>query len=330
MRSKRATSGNLVIPNSFQFPNILADRLMFFLTPQEWKVLSFAVRQILGFQTKIASRQDRISLTQFVSGKTSVKDGSSLCLGCGLSKPTITTALSALWRYGILIQVGAPSRNGQLYELQEDVEKIDWLGLETRKMSARARAQLQTVRGRVEAKSTEAVERKRASALNSAANVRSMRLTGKGSMGLTDRGQSDLPPAVNRTERMGSMALTHRNSKETKLEIAVETSEFATADSRIREHLEALRAIGIEENKRTAQIARMSHVNPAFIRERFDYWQRKVEFDTAIGVNPPTIGILIVWLETGEALPALPAREKRVGDHYEWGDGVRALPRAKA
>ena len=38
------------IPNSYQTPNAYIDKYLHLLTGEEWKVLSYAIRRILGFQ----------------------------------------------------------------------------------------------------------------------------------------------------------------------------------------------------------------------------------------------------------------------------------------
>jgi len=52
------------IPNSFQTPNVLVDEIMPLLTPQEWLVLSFATRHILGWHDRIHERRAPISLSR--------------------------------------------------------------------------------------------------------------------------------------------------------------------------------------------------------------------------------------------------------------------------
>src|SRR5579859_11927 len=123
---RKAESGNMIVPNSFYFPNWVVDNLMRYLTPQEWKVLTFAYRQILGFQTKLSSRRDRISLSQFMSGKQSKIDPTNrLCNGCGLSLNATRRALASLTEFGILIPIGPATRDGQLWELQDDIGRIN-------------------------------------------------------------------------------------------------------------------------------------------------------------------------------------------------------------
>ncbi len=72
------------IPNSFQTPNVYIDRFMHLLTAEEWKVLSYAVRRIFGFQ----KRSDRISLSQFMHGTRSTLNDVQLDYGTGLTKPS--------------------------------------------------------------------------------------------------------------------------------------------------------------------------------------------------------------------------------------------------
>lgn len=120
------------IPNTFQHPNIFIDKLSYFLTPEEEKVLNKAVREILGWGQNIESRQARIAMSVFIDGKFD-KDGNRLCYGCGLSKSVIRKALNTLCDFNILIKIGKPTNDGQLYELQGDDTKIDWQLLEDRK-----------------------------------------------------------------------------------------------------------------------------------------------------------------------------------------------------
>lgn len=112
-------SGNWVVPNSFQTPNLIVDKLMYYLTPSEVVALIFAIRQILGYQDKIANRRANISISVFEHS--------------GLGYGAIRSALNGLNQYGILKPVGKPTEDGQLYELQENEEKIDWIGLTKRR-----------------------------------------------------------------------------------------------------------------------------------------------------------------------------------------------------
>ena len=114
-----------IIPNSFQTPNLYIDQLMPLLTPQEWVVLSFATRHIFGWQDRIASRRANISLSMF---KTWGKSGR----GCGLGRNATSKALTALHAHGILVPVGKPDEKGQLYELTESADQINWDALHER------------------------------------------------------------------------------------------------------------------------------------------------------------------------------------------------------
>lgn len=125
-------SKDTFIPNSYQTPNAYCDRLMYLLTPAEWKILSYAIRRIFGFE----KRKDYISLSQFHHGTTSRKrtDGEpeQLDHGTGLSKPTIIAGLDALIKYRLIYRLedNDPIKNyGDLYALQLDYEKVDYAGL---------------------------------------------------------------------------------------------------------------------------------------------------------------------------------------------------------
>lgn len=112
------------IPNSYQTPNVLVDEIMPLLTPEEWVILSFATRKILGWQNRIASRQDTISLSQFQQS--------------GLSRPAVMNALDELSKYGLLNKIGNPTPKGQLWELSYD-DQVDLEGLIARKSAKHQR-----------------------------------------------------------------------------------------------------------------------------------------------------------------------------------------------
>jgi hypothetical protein len=60
------TKQRRLIPNSFQTPNAFVDDIMHLLESDEYKILSFATRHILGWRGSVEDRQSRISLTMFV------------------------------------------------------------------------------------------------------------------------------------------------------------------------------------------------------------------------------------------------------------------------
>jgi hypothetical protein len=129
--SQRPKSDKL-IPNSYQTPNAYCDHLMHLLTDPEWKVLSYAVRRIFGFN----KHQDRISLSQFVHGTKSEKTGEQLDYGTGLNIGTVRKALASLKEFNIMIEVSSYSRRENLaaeWALQLDYNKVDWDGLWARK-----------------------------------------------------------------------------------------------------------------------------------------------------------------------------------------------------
>lgn len=134
LRARYNASGNAVIPNTFQHPNIFIDKLMHYLTPEENTGLTFAVRRILGFQTNIMSRKDNISLSQFTDGITA-EDGHMLSMGCGMGVNTVRSVLDSLEKYRILVPTTDKPNpvKGQEYWLQDNENNIDWEGLEDRK-----------------------------------------------------------------------------------------------------------------------------------------------------------------------------------------------------
>lgn len=124
-----------IIPNSFQTPNEYVDHALPLLSGDEIKVLLFAVRHILGWHDRIHARRAPISVSMFTNGFVT-RDG-KVYAGTGLSRPTVVRILNILSTYGLLLKVGAPTPEGQIYELYEN---IDWAGLEARYHQRKAAA----------------------------------------------------------------------------------------------------------------------------------------------------------------------------------------------
>jgi len=139
---------NKLIPNTFQHPNAYIDWLAYYLMPEEEKVLNKAIREILGWHNKIESRRARIALSVFERGKVSKETGEQLCLGCGLSRKTIIKVLVELDKYKILVKVGNPTNDGQMYAIQDDYRRVDIAGLKARREAKDARNASRTKRAR--------------------------------------------------------------------------------------------------------------------------------------------------------------------------------------
>ncbi len=134
---------NRIVPNTFQTPNAHVDEVMAFLTGDEYKVLNFATRHIMGWQDTIADRMNAISLSVFEDGfvtKTGKHFG-----GCGLSRPTIVKVLAALEAFGLLTKVGKPNSKGQVWRL---AETIDWNRLMARQAEKEAAGRERTEKAR--------------------------------------------------------------------------------------------------------------------------------------------------------------------------------------
>ena len=124
------------ITNSYQTPNEYADRFMHLLSGDEWKVLSYTVRRIFGFQ----KREDRISLTQYQYGKRSKQTGEMLDYGTGLSRKTIIKVLASLCNFRLMVKLATNDPRldeGACYALQTDSSKVDVEGLNDRVRGAR-------------------------------------------------------------------------------------------------------------------------------------------------------------------------------------------------
>lgn len=118
----------MIIPNSFQTPNLYIDRAMPYLTDSELRCLIYATRHILGWQDRIGRQRGNISISMFEHGFTT-KDGIEYA-GCGLGRGTIISALKSLTEYGLLIRIGTAGEHGQEWELGST--GIQWEKLEHR------------------------------------------------------------------------------------------------------------------------------------------------------------------------------------------------------
>ncbi len=121
-----------IIPNSTPTPNFYYDQLEHLLTPDEWKVLTYAVRRIFGFEKNRDSTYATISLSTFENGVTyqdkETGEVIRLSYGCGMSRPRISACLSALVKFGILRR-GRNTKDGRVWRLETDENKIDFDGL---------------------------------------------------------------------------------------------------------------------------------------------------------------------------------------------------------
>ena len=123
------------IPNSFQTPNAYVDKYMAFLTPNEYKVLSYMARRIFGFQ----KRQDEISLSQLTDGITK-HDGERLDYGTGLTKSAVKPAIKGLVEYGFVVICKSYSvelNKATTYSLQYEEKEVDINGLMKRHEQAK-------------------------------------------------------------------------------------------------------------------------------------------------------------------------------------------------
>ncbi len=98
------------IPNTFQTPNAIVDKLMMHLTGNELKILLFTIRHIYGWQDRITSRKAHISITMFEKGYAGYT-------GVGISRPTIITTLAELSGYKVLVKVGKATQKGQIWSI---------------------------------------------------------------------------------------------------------------------------------------------------------------------------------------------------------------------
>jgi hypothetical protein len=138
------------IPNTFQTPNAIIDKLMFLLTDSEFRVLMYMVRHVLGWQKKADTRRAHISLSTFENGFSyETPDGELSYPGCGLGQGTIRKALVALKKYRIAKAVGKPSQKGQQWELAFMTDdNVDIKGLQIRQEEKNQKRKKQTQKAR--------------------------------------------------------------------------------------------------------------------------------------------------------------------------------------
>lgn len=201
------------LPNAYQKPNALADKFMHLLSSDEWKVLDYACRRIFGFRKD----RDRISLSQFVSGKLN-KDGQPLDHGTGLVRATVVKCLRDLVRFGFLIAVEGDEGDdslGTLYEVETDDANIDRDALEDRAREAAALGQRRTSAAR-------------AAAL--AKRGQSVGQTDAGqSVGQTEASLSDRPEGVCDTDGGRSVGQTHNKQREKQIENKIDKQSLVYA-----------------------------------------------------------------------------------------------------
>lgn len=126
-------SGNpsgVYIENSFQMPNFITDFLDYYLTPVESKVLYRIVREILGWQRRITSTKNIVSLLKIQRGYRT-PEGTDACLGCGLSYETIETAVEQLCAFRILTKEQR-TQKGCIYRLNFNTSDYDIAALQAR------------------------------------------------------------------------------------------------------------------------------------------------------------------------------------------------------
>ena len=128
---------NGFIPNSFQTPNILVDRLMPLLLDNELRVTLFGYRHIFGWFDNRIERATTLSYSNFETGYRGQP-------GCGLTRPQISTALKSVSEFGVLKKVGTPTKDGQRWRPPESEDEIDWKALEARADKRRKTSQKQT------------------------------------------------------------------------------------------------------------------------------------------------------------------------------------------
>ncbi len=205
---------NRIVPNSYQKPNLYTDKLMRFLTGDEWKTLDYALRRTFGF----GRETDRISVSQFMNGNQKLDEaGQFLEFGTGLTKTAQIQALNELMRFGILVELAPNNRmnHGRLWKLQLDEREVRFDLILERHEAQRRQGQKRTAAARQAAlESSRSATQTEGGLLHRPA----------GAVCLTDRGRSatqtggglpDRPGAVCGTDPQKHSKKPRRNQEET-------------------------------------------------------------------------------------------------------------------
>ena len=139
-----------MIPNSFQTPNAVVDRLMPFLSESELRCLLYAIRHIMGWHSKAPKKQAIISISNFQDGfvYTDSDGNEHRYEGTGLSRGSILKATKSLVELRILSKVDE-TRNGTKWGLDFLIsDDVDFKTLEERRKSKKKSARKQTATAR--------------------------------------------------------------------------------------------------------------------------------------------------------------------------------------
>jgi hypothetical protein len=122
------------------------DRVEGKVTSEDWKVLSYACRRTLGFGKK----QDRISLSQFVSGAMMYNGEEIRDEGTGLSRDAVINSQDFLHEVGLMVQMEPNNAKNQgiLWRVELDPDKIDWTKVHQRRDERKAKNRNRTARAR--------------------------------------------------------------------------------------------------------------------------------------------------------------------------------------
>lgn len=180
-----APKTNHFLPNSFQTPNLVVDKLLALLKGDEVKIVLFTIRHVYGWPNVPECEAVPLSLSTFENGHR----GSD---GVGLSRPAIKDTLDELVTYRVLRQVGEPTPKGQLWGFARDSNDIDWDGL-----AARRAADLEKGRKRTrKATRTSQQKRQAAAAESGAAGTSDVpdNQVPAGTSHVPENGTPDVPP----------------------------------------------------------------------------------------------------------------------------------------
>lgn len=113
---------------TFEIPSICIGQYMSLLTPEEFKILIYAIRQM-------SDNRDRISVNQFCNGFVDNESGKRLNSGTGLGESAIRKALKNLVRFGLLVILMPPDSSlslGPKYCFQNNASEVDLQALQER------------------------------------------------------------------------------------------------------------------------------------------------------------------------------------------------------
>lgn len=129
--------------NYFRTPNVYIDNFVLYLTSDEYKVLSYMIRNIAG---RSNFKHHSIAISVIVNGRQLDK---TYCVGLGIKEATVRKCLQSLAEYGFIVPIGKPSSMGQNWKIGKQI-KMGELRKRYQEKLERDIARIQVARSKLE------------------------------------------------------------------------------------------------------------------------------------------------------------------------------------